>query len=49
MATGYEKKYGNEMSGREILEDAVYTCETCMADPCMNCGACEQCEEEGFF
>jgi hypothetical protein len=49
MATEYEKKYGNEMSGLEMLEDAQYTAETCSADPCMNCGACEHCKEEGLF
>jgi predicted RecB family nuclease len=49
MATGYEKKYGNEMTASEILEEAISTSEMCMADHCMNCGACEQCEEEGFF
>jgi hypothetical protein len=46
METKYEKLYGNDMDGLELLEDAIYTSERCEADPCQNCGACELYEAE---
>ena len=42
------EKMVNEMTGHELLEDAIQTCETCEADPCTNCGACEQYIVEGY-
>jgi hypothetical protein len=45
MATEYEKKYGNEMTGLELLEDAIITSSMCEG-PCTKCGACEHCEAE---